>query len=214
MYVMRTRSQLRADVCFKLAAICVATGGLVAFTASAAQAQVDLITNRTFELLFIERQSPITGGLPPAAIAGVPPGGQIKAIGQPNRIAMYFRPDQQVDYERERNPASINATLHSFRGSTGRLGEWLKVANPYSSNITVRISTRANTILAEIHGRNFTQAIKVSTDGVNCRADISYRLDAGQQYFKLVNMKSKQETRHLSLAADQIQCKLGSSNIF
>ncbi|MEQ1611599.1 MAG: hypothetical protein ABL904_02520, partial [Hyphomicrobiaceae bacterium] len=129
-------------------------------------------------------------------------------------IAMFFRPNQQVDYERERNPASINSTFHSFRGATGRLGDWLKVPNPYSPNITVRITTRANTILTEMHGRNFTQVVKISTDGVACHADISYVLDAGQQYFKLVNMKSKQETRHLALSADQIQCKLGSSNIF
>lgn len=208
---MRARPQALISARLKLAAICAAIGALAP---NAVDAQADLITGRTFELSFIERQSPITGGLPPAAVADVQPGAPPKVIGQPNRIAMQFRPDQQVDYERERNPASINATYHSFRGATGRLGEWLNVPNPYSSNITVRITTRANTILTEMHGRNFTQAIKITTDGVKCRAEISYILDPGQQYFKLVNMKSKQETRHLGLAADQITCKLGSSNIF
>ena len=212
---MSARPNAPTEALAKLAAACSLAGLMVwAAAVNPARAQDITIPGRSFELTFVERQ----GGMPPAVQSPASIPGivveQNKVARQDGRVALTFRSGYQVDYEHERNPSSINATAHSYRSASGPMDEWLRVPNPGSSNVHVRISARANKILAEVHGRNFTQVFRITTDGSTCSAEISYVLDAGQKYFKMANMKTKLPTEHAALAADNIRCALGTANIY
>lgn len=224
---MRPRANTPAKSLSKLAT----TWGLAGLTVWVAagnpvEAQEINITGHTFELTFVEHQS----GSPelarsPTSVPGIALGQNkaVKPAHQENRVALTFRPGHQVDFERERNYGAIyerapkpesKAPIHVLRGASGSMGEWLPVRNPNFNNVQIRISAHDNNILAELHGPNFMQFFKISTNGKTCSAEISYVLDPGENGFRLINLKTKQIHEITALAADKIRCALGTANIF
>jgi hypothetical protein len=199
--------------------------GLCAALPQTASAQEIELSGKSFELTFTEHQSRF-GDAPPLA-ADVPgiSFGNWGAKSQENRMALTFRPGHQVDYEAERNYGAIyqrnpkpedKGRVHTQRDASGTVGEWFHVPSPYTDTVQMRVVTSANgsPIVAELHGPNFMQVFEIVTDGVNCQAAITYRLEAGETRFKLFSLRTSKPQELAALSADHIRCSLGTADIF
>jgi hypothetical protein len=196
----------------------------VVLTQTASAHEIEL-TGKSFELTFVEHQSRFAAA--PSGVVDVPgiSFGDWGPKSQANRMALTFRAGHQVDYEAERNYGAIyqrdpkpdeKGRVHTQRDASGTVGEWFHIPSPYADDIQMRVVTGSdgNRIIADLHGPDFMQVFEIVTDGVNCEAAITYRLDPGETRFKMFSLKTKKPNELAALSADSIRCTLGTADIF
>lgn len=97
---------------------------------------------RSFEITFVEHQVQNGAGMPkPTDVPGISFATPIDHK-QKNRIALTFRPGNNIDYEAERNFGTIfqrdpgrnhSTPIHLLSGASGRIGDWLDTPTPQTT---------------------------------------------------------------------------------
>lgn len=177
---------------------------------------------RSFEITFVEHQVQNGAGMPkPTDVPGISFATPIDHK-QKNRIALTFRPGNNIDYEAERNFGTIfqrdpgrnhSTPIHLLSGASGRIGDWLDMPNPYTAN-NVRISIDGNHILVSSRTTNFTKTLSITFEGKSCSTSITYKLNPGETGFEVFNMRTKVPHKLGSLSAESISCRIGTANLF
>ncbi len=140
-----------------------------------------------------------------------------------HRLALTFRRQQGVDYQREVNfgtiyqrdpkPDEKGGRIIEEEGS-GTLEEWFPVKDELFSNAQGRVRTRGNVIYVEFHVSNFNELVRITSDGKPCVADIGYWPDKGETHFTLRSLKSGKLRAHPNIEAVDVRCGIGTGNVF